>query len=104
MNTNCDRLELHREFTTKNSCDHTCAHECFAAVDHQPASSEAASKREKSAKNHADTRDKNLEQTIVIGAVLILLSVALVYYFRYADPGQPTDGYSTFTLQPITRY
>jgi hypothetical protein len=36
--------------------------------------------------------------------VLILLSVALVYYFRYADPGQPTDGYSTFTLQPITRY
>ena len=104
MNANCNRLVLHQEITTKNSGAHTCAHECLAAAEPKPTPREAASKKEKSANNDADTRDKNLERTIVIGAVLILLLVALVYYVRFADPGQPTDGYSTSTLQPITRY
>jgi len=51
-----------------------------------------------------DKREKNIERAMVIGAVLILLLVALVYYVRFADPGQLTDGHSISTLQPITRY
>ena len=52
----------------------------------------------------ADDRDRKLERAIVVGAVLILVLVAVVYYIRFADPGQPADGYSTSTLQPITRH
>lgn len=75
MNTNCTRLDRPQKIMTKNFCAH-----------------------------RADDREKNLHRAIVMGAVLISLLVALAYYVRYADPGQPADGYSTSTLQPITRY
>ncbi len=52
----------------------------------------------------SDKKEQTIERAIVIGAVLILILVAVVYYVRFADPSQPTDGYSTSTLQPITRY
>ena len=87
MTTNCNRLAPHQEITTK----HACAHECLATVERQPASSEASLKEEKSAKTDADTREKNLERAIVIGAVLILALVAVVYYFRFVASGGSAD-------------
>ena len=100
MNTNCHRLAPHQEITTK----HACAHECLAAVERQPASSEAVSQEEKSAKNDANTREKNLERAIVIGAVLILILVAVVYYFRFVAPGDSADDLPPLEIQTITRY
>jgi hypothetical protein len=52
----------------------------------------------------ADDREKNLDRAIVIGAVLILALVAVVFYLKFAAPDNANDGYSTPTIQSITRY
>ena len=100
MNTNCHRLAPHQEITTK----HACAHECLATVERHRASSEASLKEEKSAKTDADTREKNLERAIVIGAVLILALVAVVFYFRFVAPGDSAESLPPLEIQAITRY
>ena len=82
MNTNCNRLDLHKGITPKNSS----AHECLAAVEPQPAPRAAASKAGKPANHGTDQREKNLHRAIVIGAGLILLLVMAVYYLRYVVP------------------
>ena len=82
MNTNCNRLDLHKGITTKE----VCAHECLATVEPQPARREAAATAGKPANHDADQREKNLHRAIVIGAGLILLLVIAVYYLRYVAP------------------
>ena len=104
MNTNCNQLDLHQEIMTKDSCTHCCAHECLAAVEPQPTPREAASKKENSANNDADTREKNLERAIVIGAVLILALVAVVFYLKFAPLGNATDDSSNLGIKLITDY
>ena len=104
MNTNCDQLDPHQEITTKNSCTHTCAHECLAAVEPQPTPRAASSKEEKSAHNDADTREEYLERAIVAGAVLIMVLVVVVYYLRFVAPGQTNDGSSNLGIEMITHY
>jgi hypothetical protein len=104
MNTNCNRLDLHQATTTKNSCAHACAHERLAAVEPQPASREAASEQEKSANRDADTRGKNLERAIVIGAVLIFALAAVAFYLKFAPLGDATGNYSNSGIKATTQH
>lgn len=55
-------------------------------------------------KTMADDREKKLERAIVIGAVLILVLVAVVFYLKFAALGNATDGYSNLGMQTPTHY
>jgi hypothetical protein len=103
MNTNCNRLDLHQETTTKNACAHACTRECLA-LGPQPTPREAASKEEKSSNNDTETSEKNLERAIVIGAVLIFVLAAVVFYMKFAPLGDANDGSSNLGIQTITHY
>jgi hypothetical protein len=104
MNTNCNRLDLHQETTTKNSRTHSCAHECLAAVEPRPTPRAGASKEQKPADNDGGTREKNLERAIVIGAVLIFALAAVGFYMKFAPLGDATGDYSNSGIKTTTHH
>jgi len=104
MNTNSSRLDRHQEIKAKNSCTHSCAHECLSAVGRQPTPRESTSREGKSAENGTDQREKNLHRAIVAGTVVILLLVIAVYYLRYVAPGRTNVGSSHLGIAMIARY
>jgi hypothetical protein len=55
-------------------------------------------------KNDADKSEKNLHRATVVGTALVLILVAVLYYFRSASSGKSADNQSLWQIQTITRY
>jgi preprotein translocase subunit SecF len=52
----------------------------------------------------AEDRERNLERAIIIGALLIIVLVAVVFYWKFAALGNATGGSSDLGIQTITHY
>jgi len=78
MHTNCIKLDPHKQIAPRNFC----AHKCLAAVE----------------------REKNLHRAIIVGAVLILILVAVVYYFWFVASGNLAGNHAPLEIQTITLY
>jgi hypothetical protein len=67
------------------------AHEDFTLVEPLPTRRATFSKEETPAAGDAERRENNLHRAIIVGAVLILILVAVVYYFRFVAAGDSAD-------------